>query len=122
MKTVTHHHPAAPCRLPLTEVALCAWVGSASPGDRLVYHTGFLSFDTAVDSRFGTPAQRQELRRVAGRAWRLAQEGIVHLVQRRLGEAAFDYMIVVRPRPRVSGGALEAVLEQAGFSDMRRTA
>ena len=122
MKEVTHHHPAAPCRPTLTEVALCAWVGRAGPGDRLVYHTGFLAFDLRPDSLSGTPAQRQELRRVATRAWQLAQDGVVHLVQRRLGEAAFDYMIVVRPRPRVASGVLDAVLEQAGFSDMRRTA
>ena len=55
------HHPAAALRLPLTEFALCAWVGQACPGDRLVYHRGFLSIDTAVESRFGTPAERKAL-------------------------------------------------------------
>ena len=33
-------------RPPLTEAALCAWVGQAGPGDWLAYHHGFLAVDT----------------------------------------------------------------------------
>ena len=46
--------------------------------NQLVYHTGFLAYDAAPDSTFGMPAQRQELRRVASRAWQLAEDGLVH--------------------------------------------
>ena len=113
---------AVTCRPTLTETALCVWVGQATPGDRLAYHWGYLAIDTGVDSRFGSPAQRQELRRVANRAWQLAQDGVVHLVQRRDGDAEYSYFVVVRPRPRIAGGALRAVLVQAGLSDLRRSA
>ena len=122
MEEVITSHPADVCRPPLTEVALCAWVGQALPGDRLAYHAGYLAIDKEADSRFATPAERQELRRVADRAWQLAQDGIVHLVQRRDGEADFIYYVVVRRRRRATSGALRAVLEQAGLSDLRRSA
>lgn len=115
-------HRAVLCRLPLTQTALCAWVGDASPGDQLVYHRGYLAIDTGADSLVGTPAERQELRRVANRAWQLAQDGVVHLVQRRHGEVDYAYLVVVRPRPRVATGALRVVLAQAGLSDLRRSA
>src|SRR3954454_11308903 len=90
--------PAAPCRPPLTEAALCAWVGQASPGDRIAYHRGFLAIDIGSESRFGTPAQRRELRRVADRAWQLAEVGAVHLAQGRNGDADYTYFLVLRPR------------------------
>ena len=114
--------PAALCRPPLTEAALCVWVGQASTGDQLAYHQGYLAIDTGTESLFGTPADRKELRRVADRAWQLAQEGTVHLVQRRTGELDYTYLVVVRPRPRAASGALRVVLEQAGLSDLRRSA
>lgn len=119
---VDHHLATVIDRLPLTEVALCAWVGNASPGDRLVYHRGYLAIDTGVESLFGTPAERQELRRVANRAWQLAQGGAVDLVQRRHSEADYTYIVVARHRPRAGTGALQAVLVQAGLSDLRRSA
>ncbi len=122
MKGMVLTHSAALCCPPLTEAAFCAWVGQAVPGDRLAYHRGYLAIDTGSESQFGTPAQRHELRRVADRAWKLAQSGVVHLVQRRDGEAEYTYFVVVRPRPRVAGGALCAVLQQAGLSDLRRSA
>ena len=119
---VNHHLATAVDRYPLTEAALCAWVGQASPGDQLIYHRGFLSNDTAPDSRFGTPAERKALRLVADRAWRLAQDGAVHLLQRRDGPGEYSYLIVVRRRPRTSGGALKAVLHQAGLCRHARVA
>ncbi len=109
--------PAAPCRLPLTETAFCAWVGAASPGDQLAYHRGYLAIDTGENSSLGTQAERQELRRVADRAWHLAQEGALLLVQRRHSDADYSYLALVRWRPREAAGALRAVLEQAGLSD-----
>ena len=76
---VEHLHLAVPVRIALTEVALCAWVGQAYPGEQLVYHGGFLAIDTGPDSRVLTPVARQELRRMAGRAYQLFEQGLVHL-------------------------------------------
>ena len=111
---VDNHLPTVIDRHPLTEAALCAWVGRAHPGDQLVYHRGFLSIDTAADSRFGTPAERKMLRLVADRAWQLAQDGVVHLLQRRDGPGEYTYIVFVRRRPRSGGGAFGAVLQRAG--------
>ncbi len=122
MDKVTSFHSAAACRLPLTEVALCAWVGTAAPGDSLVYHQGYLAIDAGAGGAWRTPAQRHELRRVASRAWQLAQEGRVHLMQRWCADAVYSYILVVRPRPREAGGALQIVVDQAGISGLRRSA
>ena len=98
----------------LTEAALCAWVGNATAGDRLAYHRGFLAIDAAPEGMQLTVRQRTELLRVACRARRLAGQGLVHLVQQRLGAADYLYLVVARPRPRVDGDALDQVLGQAG--------
>jgi hypothetical protein len=103
-------HPAAQNRPPLTEAALCAWVGQAGPGDQLVYHRGFLAIDIGPDSKAFMPARRRELRALADRAWKLAKEGSVHLVQQREGDGSFSYIVVVRHRHRRRSGAFQAVL------------
>ena len=108
------NHPAAQTRLPLSEQALCAWVGRANPGDRLVYHRGLLAFDAGPDNDALTLAARQQLRLVADRAWVLAQDGLVQLVQRREGEGVYAYTVIARLRPRRDTGALQAVLDAAG--------
>ena len=125
MKGMALIHLAAQCRPPLTEAALCAWVGQATPGDRLAYHQGYLAIDTAADSLFGSPAERRSLRALADRAWKLAEDGLVHLVQRREADRDYTYLVVARRRPRAAGGALQTVLEQAGLADppsIRRSA
>lgn len=114
---VNHHPATAPARPPPTEAALCAWVGHAVPGDRFVYHLGFLAIDLAPDSRSITPEQRRVTRALAARAWKLAQQGLVHLVQRRETAGEFTYFAVARSRPRAAGTTLHSVLEQAGLSD-----
>ena len=119
---VAHHPATAVDRYRLTEAALCAWVGQASAGDRLVYFQGYLAIDTGPDSTFGTPAERKALRLVANRAWQLAQDGAVHLLQRRDGPGEYAYIVVVRRRPRTGGGALGMVLRQAGLCRHARVA
>jgi hypothetical protein len=38
----------------MTEVDFCGWIGGAEPGDRIVYHVGFLAIDReAATSRLG---------------------------------------------------------------------
>lgn len=86
--------------LVLTENELCDRFADASPGDALVYHVGHLPADRdAVVSKL--PAtQRAELDRLARRAWRMHEEGLVHLVQRRVAPESVAYLAVIRPRSR----------------------
>ena len=72
-------------RLGIKEIDLCAWLGQAVPGDILEYHRGFLALDgTPQASRLDDKARR-ELVRVGQRAFWAAEQGLVHLVQRRIG-------------------------------------
>jgi hypothetical protein len=112
----TNHPVAAPKHPPLTEDALCAWVGTASPGDQLAYHCGFLAFDVGPDSKTLSPAARQQLDRVARRARKQFEQGLVYLLQRRDGPGEYTYLIISRRRPRGADGALDAVLDQAELS------
>jgi hypothetical protein len=83
--------------LVLTENELCDRFADASPGDPLVYHIGHLPADR--DAIVST-----ELDRLARRAWRMHEEGLVHLVQRRVAPDSVAYLAVIRPRPRRVAG------------------
>jgi hypothetical protein len=98
--------------VPLSEAALCRWLGEAFPGDTLAYHRGHLSRDMAAT---GSKARsRAELQRVARRALWASESGLVHLVQRRHGPDDYTYLAVARPRPKtISGSPLALVLKQA---------
>ena len=93
--------PAIPssCQ-PLTEPVLTAWLGAAAAGDRIEYWRGYLAIDANPTGSKLDPEDRRQLGRVAARAFRLAEQGKAHLVQRRHGEADYSYLLVVRPRPR----------------------
>lgn len=99
---------------PLSEAALCAWLGAAAPGERLAYHRGFLARETSPLTQLLPDAERLALLRLANRAWALAEAGLAHLVQRRHGEEDYSYLIVARPRPhRVAPSILPAILAEA---------
>jgi len=95
---------------PLTDVALCRWIGQAAAGEAIIYHIGLLARDRAPQTQVLPPELCRELSAVADRALRLAEAGVVHLLQRRLGEERFAYLLVVRPRPRRSRHAFPPVL------------
>jgi hypothetical protein len=99
----------APPRLDITEAELCTWLGTAAPGDQLVYHRGFLAIDCAPTNDGLAKREREELRRVARRVRGWADDGLVHLIQRRDGPDDFGYMLVVRPRRIAAESALEKV-------------
>src|SRR3954454_18442883 len=88
--------------LPLTEADFCTWIGQAGPQDVIEYHRGFLIVDTDRRLSALSSADRHKLSRVASRAWQCAQDGLVHLVQRRLGESQFSYLAIARPRSEVT--------------------
>ena len=100
---------------PLTEIEFCAWVAQAAPGDRLEYHRGFLVLDNfAMFSRLDDK-DRAELGKLASRAFWAAEQGLVHLVQERVGPDHFAYIAVARPKPKQAAASLSALLleEQA---------
>ena len=83
---------------PLSEIELCGWIGQALPGDALEYHRGFLALDTDTAASGLPEDERMELRRLARRAMWAAEEGLVHLVQRRLAPDCFSYLAIARPK------------------------
>ena len=94
----------------LDEVGLSAWIAQAAPGETLVYHRGFLAVDaTSVISKL--PAEQQRtLRLVASAALRAAEQGLVHLVQARIGPDQFAYIAVASPKPKAAAVSLSALL------------
>lgn len=75
-----------------------AWLERAWDGELFVYHCGFLALGTNQLGEAFAPAERQRLAGVAHCAWLAAQQGDVHLLQRREGDACFTYLAVARPR------------------------
>lgn len=93
-------------RAALTEIQFCAWVAQAVPGDRLEYHRGFLVLDTFPGlSKLGDN-ERNELRLLGTRAFWTEAQGLVHLVQERLGPDLFSYLAIARPKTRSSADAV----------------
>jgi hypothetical protein len=92
------------------ELAFIAWINQAMPGDVLEYHRGFLAFDV---SRLCEP-DRAELLKLAHRAMRGIELGLVHLVQRRNGPNDFSYLAIARPKPkRALASRCSLLLEEA---------
>ena len=94
----------------LDEVEFCAWIGQALPGDVLEYHRGFLALDVTPIALHHPPKVREELARVAQRAMRACEQGLVHLVQRRNGKDDFSYLAIARPKPAKADASLSALL------------
>jgi hypothetical protein len=94
-----HNTPPPIPQLPVTEAALCRWLGAAAPGDTIVYHRGALARQLCPLVGGLAPEQRTTLARLASRAWKLAAAGLADLVQRRHGFEDFEYLIVARRRP-----------------------
>jgi hypothetical protein len=94
----------------LDEIALAAWIGQAAPGDRLEYHRGYLALDVLAAVSVLNAPERRTLRQMADRAWWAAEQGLVHLVQARLGPERFAYIAIARPRPKAAAVSLSALL------------
>src|SRR3981189_3366285 len=87
-------------QLPITESGICQWLGQASPDQMIEYHRGFLAMDAGSCSSALDASSRRQLVLVAERARWAAGQGLVHLVQRRLGSNDFSYLAIVRRKPR----------------------
>jgi len=96
---------AAPSQpMVLTENDLCDCLADAPAGATITYHVGMLARDRAPHTQVFSPDRCRDLGAVADRVLLLAEAGWVHLVQRRLGEERFAYLLIVRPRPRALRG------------------
>jgi hypothetical protein len=97
-------------RLRLAEIDFCAWLGQASPDDRLEYHRGFLAMDASQHCATLPDQDRRELDRLARRAWWADERGLVHLVQRRHRSDDYSYLAVARPNPKQASVSLSSLL------------
>ena len=94
------------------EIDFCAWIAQAMPGERLVYHRGFLAFDAMALSSDLPPGRQRALRDAAAAAMRAAEQDLVHLVQARLGPGQFAYIAVARRKPKLPGALSVRLLQR----------
>lgn len=102
-----------------TEAELCGWLGAVTPGNYLCYHRGFLAVDCDPIASSLNGKDRAELRRVAQRAVFAAENGLVHLTQRRIGPGDFTYLVVARRRPKGERGSLRTILTASATASSR---
>jgi hypothetical protein len=107
------HGQSASLASGITEISFCAWIAQAEAGEALIYHQGYLAVDTdPVISKLPVD-QRLALRALASAAFRAGAQGLVHLVQQRLGTDRFAYVAIARPKPKSPRPAFAARLLEA---------
>jgi hypothetical protein len=72
------------------------WLANARPGDRCTYYEGFIAPGLDADGRPLAEAERKKVLQLAQLAWSAAAGGMVHLLQRRLGENRYVYIATAR--------------------------
>lgn len=90
--------------IPVSETDFCEWLQVATPGETIAYHRGFLVVDTNATTSRLCHHERLKLLSLAALAYRAAEQGAVHLLQRRIGPDQFSY-IAVRRAFRSAGGS-----------------
>src|SRR5439155_27089644 len=97
MSTVT----ALPSRdsLVSAEINFIAWLAEAAPGDILEYHGGVLVMDRAGVGQPMSAEDRRDLVCLSNRAMQHDEQGLVHLVQRRIERAKFSYLAIASRKP-----------------------
>ena len=71
-----------------------AWLQAARPGSPIEYNRGHLCVDRQQKPDAPDNEARAELHSLAVRVLRAADQGLVHLVQRRRGPADFGYLAI----------------------------
>jgi hypothetical protein len=95
------------------EAALCDWIAHAVPGALMIYFRGYLACDRMPSqSPFGDK-DRKRLVAVANRALRAAEDGLVHLIQRRHGPQDYS-CIAVKARGRLKARVIPTPTANAG--------
>ena len=109
----THISDFPAVEAPLTEAAICKWLGAAAPGDTIIYHRGALARQASPQPHCLPEPAPVALRRLASRAWKLAELGLADLVQRRHGYEDYDYILIARRRrPRTASSILPLLLAE----------
>lgn len=96
----------------LDEIALCAWVAHAEPGDALAYHRGLLAIDRGPSGQPFLSPEARAIAKTGNMAMKLAERGFVHLVQRRLAPDQFLYIAIARPRAGEETAPLSSLLSK----------
>ena len=78
---------------PLTAGRFWSWLARSEPGAALEYHRGLLILDRSPASELSED-ERRVVARLADAALQAAEEGRVHLVQRRNGAFDFSYLAI----------------------------
>jgi hypothetical protein len=72
----------------------CGWLAMAMPGDSTVYYQGHLGRDRCRSTSVLSEPDRLRLIALARQALLAAEDGRVHLIQRRHGEGEYSYIAV----------------------------
>lgn len=83
--------------IPIDENGFVDWLIDAEPGARLIYYRGHLAHDRMASTDVHDPVDRVRLNRLASRAMRASDDGLVLLVQKRLAAGDALY-IAIRAR------------------------
>ena len=83
-----------PRPLALRRVEFGTWLKTARPGSRIEYHRGHLCVDRQQRPDASDNDAHAELHRLAARALRASEQGLVHLVQHRHGPEDFSYLAI----------------------------
>jgi hypothetical protein len=78
----------------IDEGAFCDWIASASAGETLEYHRGYLICDRSGANGVYNIKDQQRISTLARRAWIGAELGLLHLYSERLGESWYRYLAV----------------------------
>ena len=89
------------------------WLLRAQPGQQLEYHRGMLTRDRSPASGM-SDGNRRAVARIADAALQAAEDGLVHLVQRRNGPFDFSYVAVCADHGPVGQRAGTPMAEAAG--------
>jgi len=98
---------------PIALASFNRWLLRALPGQQLEYHRGMLNRDRSPASGM-SDEQRRGVARIADAALRAAEDGLVHLVQRRNGPFDFSYVAVCADRGRSRRRAGAPMAKAAG--------
>jgi hypothetical protein len=89
---------------PIPLASFNRWLLRALPGQQLEYHRGLLVRDRSPASELAED-QRRIVAKIADAALTAAEDGLVHLVQRRNGEFDFSYLAIKRAETSTAAAA-----------------
>mgnify|MGYP000007524946 CR=1 FL=1 len=116
------HHIANRALTPkdiMNDVDLCVWVADAKPGDRIIYYRGHLSRDRMMHNEGYEEPVRRKIGELGNAAWNLGDENWVHLIQRRIGMGAWEY-IAVRKAERPKQKPVYRIIQSLAQSGQKR--